>query len=64
MLPAVLAAIIAPTGLYVYLHFQKRAEGIVLAKQKRYQEALLAASRGMTLIKDLDKLNDLLNSSR
>ena len=54
------AVVLATLGPVIYTRLRKRAEDILLAKQKRYQEALLAASRGMTLIKDLDKLVTLI----
>ncbi|MBI2167369.1 MAG: GAF domain-containing protein [Candidatus Omnitrophica bacterium] len=43
-------------GPFLYLVLQRKAEDQLLKDQHRYQQTLLQASRGMTLIKDLNHL--------
>ena len=54
--PFVLLAVLGSAGPFIYMYLQKKAEDLLLKEQKRYQQALLSLARGMTLIKDLDKL--------
>ena len=48
------------TAHYTNLYFQKKAEERLLGEQRRYQAILRRASQGMTLIKELDRLMDLI----
>jgi len=52
--------ILATTGPFIYNYLRQRAENILLKEQRRYQQTLLRASEGMTLIKELDKLLKLM----
>ena len=56
LLPGGLFAALSFSGPFIYLLLQRKAEAVLLKEQKRYQQTLLQASRGMTLIKDLDHL--------
>jgi signal transduction histidine kinase len=60
LLPAGLFSLLSFIGPFVYLILQRRAEAVLLKEQKSYQQTLLQASRGMTLIKDLDQLLKLI----
>ena len=60
MLPAIGSSILAPLGLYVYFNIKNKAEALLLKEQRRYQQALIQISETMTLIKELDKLLDLI----
>lgn len=51
---------LATSGPFIYLYLQRRAEDALLRDQRRYQETLRKASKGMTLIKDLNKLLKLI----
>ena len=44
---------------YTNLFFQRRAEERLLAAQRRYQETLRQAAKGMTLVKDMRRLLNL-----
>ncbi len=55
-LPAGLFAILSFSGPFFYLILQRKAEAVLLREQRAYQQTLLQASRGMTLVKDLNKL--------
>lgn len=54
--PIALYAVLSTAGPFLYLTLQRKAEEKLMAEQRRYQQTLLQASRGMTLIKDLDHL--------
>ena len=45
-----LFAALSFSGPFIYLLLQRKAEAVLLKEQKRYQQTLLQASRGMTLI--------------
>ena len=57
--PLALMAALATAGPFLYIFLQKRAEAILLREQRRYQEILKQASIGMTRIRELDKLLNL-----
>lgn len=59
-LPLGIYTVLATMGPFIFTFFQKRVEQTLLADQQAYQQTLLQASRGMTLIKDLDKLLKLI----
>jgi signal transduction histidine kinase len=52
--------ILATAGPLIYRFFQKKAENLLLAQQKRYQKVLLQAAGGMTREHRLDKLLKLM----
>ncbi|MBI2167376.1 MAG: GAF domain-containing protein [Candidatus Omnitrophica bacterium] len=54
--PQVVCAVTAGIGPFLYIGLQQKAEEALLKHQRRYQHTLLQASRGMTLVKDLDHL--------
>ena len=58
--PLVLMAALATVGPFLYIFLQSRAEAILLREQRRYQETLKQAAIGMTRIRDLDKLLNLI----
>jgi signal transduction histidine kinase len=58
--PLVLMAALATAGPFVYIFLQKRAEAILLREQRRYQETLKQSASGMTRIRNLQKLLDLI----
>ncbi|MBU1871472.1 MAG: GAF domain-containing protein, partial [Candidatus Omnitrophica bacterium] len=58
--PLALMAALATVGPFVYIYLEKRAEAILLREQRRYQETLRQAAIGMTRIRDLDKLLNLI----
>jgi len=60
LLPAGLFSLLSFSGPFIYLTIQRRAEAVLLREQKAYQQTLLQASRGMTLIKDLNHLLGLI----
>ncbi len=53
-------AVLSAIGPFIYLILQRKAEAVLLKEQKAYQQTLLQASRGMTLIKDLNRLLKLI----
>ena len=53
-------AALATAAHYANLYFQNRAENRLLAEQRRYQSVLRQAAQGMTMIKDLGKLLNLI----
>ncbi len=57
--PLILMAALATIGPYVYIYLQKKAEGAILKEQRRYQGTLKQAAVGMTRIRDLNKLLNL-----
>lgn len=60
LLPGGLFAVLCFSGPFIYLILQRKAEAVLLKEQKAYQQTLLQASRGMTLIKDLNHLLKLI----
>ncbi|MDP8264698.1 MAG: ATP-binding protein [Candidatus Aceula lacicola] len=58
--PLVSSTLLATGGPFIYLFIQKKAEGRLLRDQKRYQATLKQASSGMTRIKDLKRLLNLI----
>jgi len=60
LLPAGLFSLLSFLGPFIYMTVQRRAEAVLSREQKAYQQTLLQASRGMTLIKDLDHLLTLM----
>lgn len=59
-LPLGLMAALATFGPFIYIFFQRKAEGRLLVEQKRYQNTLKHASMGMTRIRNLRRLLDLI----
>ena len=60
MLPAGAFSLLSFIGPFIYMTVQRRAEAVLSREQKAYQQTLLQASRGMTLIKDLTRLLTLI----
>ncbi len=58
--PLISSTILATAGPFIYLFIQNKAENRLLKDQKRYQATLKQASSGMTRIKDLKKLLNLI----
>ncbi|MBM3251973.1 MAG: GAF domain-containing protein [Candidatus Omnitrophica bacterium] len=60
MMPLGLMGLLATLGPFIYIYIEQRAEDTLLKEQKRYQETLKQASVGMTRIRNLKKLLDLI----
>ena len=60
IVPLVLMAVLATVGPFLYIFLQSRAEAILLREQRRYQETLKQAAIGMTRIRNLDRLLNLI----
>ncbi len=60
MVPLVLMAVLATAGPFVYIYLERKAEERLLREQKRYQSILKQASLGMTRIRNLQKLLNLI----
>jgi len=58
--PLVLMAALATVGPFIYIYLQHRAEDTLLKEQRRYQQTLKQASMGMTRIRNLRRLLDLI----
>lgn len=59
-MPLTLMAVLATVGPFIYIYLEKRAEEALLKEQRRYQSTLKQASLGMTRIRDLRRLLDLI----
>ncbi|OGX39928.1 MAG: hypothetical protein A3C53_08465 [Omnitrophica WOR_2 bacterium RIFCSPHIGHO2_02_FULL_68_15] len=57
---AVVYALFASCCPFVYIALQRRVADRLLAEQRRYQTVLRQAAQGMTLIKEMDKLLNLI----
>ena len=60
LLTAASMFLFASVGPLVFTRLRTSAESIILSKQREYQSALLHASQGMTLVKELNKLLELI----
>ncbi|MFH0826528.1 MAG: ATP-binding protein, partial [Candidatus Omnitrophota bacterium] len=60
MMPLILMAVLATVGPFIYIYLQKRAEAQLFKEQRRYQQILKQASLGMTRIRNLKRLLDLI----
>jgi signal transduction histidine kinase len=60
MLPLGLMAVLATVGPFIYIYLSRRAEDKLLKEQRRYQNTLKQASLGMTRIRNLRRLLDLI----
>jgi signal transduction histidine kinase len=58
--PLGLMAGLATVGPFIYIYLERKAEARLLREQKRYQDVLKQASVGMTRIRNLRKLLDLI----
>jgi signal transduction histidine kinase len=58
--PLILMALLATVGPFIYIYIQRKAEDRLLRDQRRYQNTLKQASMGMTRIRNLRKLLDLI----
>ncbi|MGD0335832.1 MAG: ATP-binding protein [Candidatus Omnitrophota bacterium] len=59
MSPLLLMAALATVGPFIYIYIDKRAEEKLLSEQRKYQKTLKEASVGMTRIRDLRRLLDM-----
>jgi len=59
-IPLAIMAVLATVGPFIYIYFERKAEDRLLKEQKRYQNTLRQASIGMTRIRSLRKLLDLI----
>lgn len=60
ILPQGLTALLATAGPFLYIYLDRQAENRLLKEQKRYQATLKQASVGMTRIRNLKRLLDLI----
>jgi len=60
MSPLGLMAVLATSGPFIYIYLERKAEDRLLKEQRRYQDTLKQASIGMTRIRSLRKLLDLI----
>lgn len=60
IIPLIASTLLGTAGPYLYFFIQRKTEEKLLADQKRYQSTLKQASAGMTRIKDLKKLLNLI----
>lgn len=60
VVPVSIMGVLATAGPFIYNYIRHRAENAILKEQRRYQQSLLETSKGMTLIKELDKLLSLI----
>lgn len=60
MFPLGLMAALATVGPFIYIYLDRKAEEKLLGEQRRYQQILKQASVGMTRIRNLRKLLDLI----
>jgi len=58
--PLGLMAVLATLGPFIYIYVNRKAEERLLREQKRYQDVLKQASLGMTRIRNLKKLLNLI----
>ncbi|MCM8800967.1 MAG: GAF domain-containing protein, partial [Candidatus Omnitrophica bacterium] len=58
--PVGLMAVLATVGPFLYIYIEHKAEDKLLMEQRRYQETLKQASVGMTRIRNLRRLLDLI----
>ncbi len=59
MSPLILMAVLATVGPFIYIYISRRAEEKLLREQRRYQNTLKQASLGMTRIRNLSRLLNL-----
>ncbi|MFA5118147.1 MAG: ATP-binding protein [Candidatus Omnitrophota bacterium] len=59
-IPLSIMAVLATVGPFIYIYFERKAEDRLLKEQKRYQNTLRQASIGMTRIRSLRKLLELI----
>lgn len=60
MVPLILMACLSTIGPFIYIYLERSAEERLLKEQRRYQRTLKQASIGMTRIRDLHKLLELI----
>jgi len=60
MVPLITSTILATAGPFLYLFIQRKTEARLLRDQRRYQSTLRQASAGMSRIKDLKRLLNLI----
>lgn len=60
MAPLILMAVLATAGPFIYIYLERKAEARLLKEQRRYQSILKQASLGMTRIRNLQKLLNLI----
>lgn len=58
--PLILMALLATAGPFIYIYIDRKAEAKLLKEQKRYQDTLKQASVGMTRVRNLRRLLDLI----
>jgi len=57
--PLGLCTVLATVGPFAYAYLRRQAEARLLREQRRYQRTLQAAAKGMTRVRDVNKLANL-----
>ncbi|MCX5697474.1 MAG: ATP-binding protein [Candidatus Omnitrophica bacterium] len=60
IIPVSVTALLATLGPFIYLFIDRKAEENLLKEQRRYQDTLKQASAGMTRVRNLKKLLELI----
>ena len=60
LVPLILCTILATIGPFAYAYLRRQAEARLLKEQRRYQRTLQLASRGMTQVRNVDRLSNLI----
>ena len=60
LVPLGLCTALATIGPFAYVYLRRQAEARLLKEQRRYQRTLQRAARGMTQVRDLGKLSNLI----
>ncbi len=58
--PLILMAVLATVGPFIFIYLKNKADARLLKEQRKYQETLKQAAIGMTRIRDLNKLLNLI----
>ena len=60
LVPLGLCTVLATVGPFAYAYLRRQAEARLLREQRRYQRTLQLAARGMTRVRDVNKLANLI----
>jgi signal transduction histidine kinase len=60
LVPLSLCTALATAGPFAYAYLRRQAEGKLLSEQRRYQRTLQLAARGMTQVRNVTKLSNLI----
>ena len=60
LVPVGLCTALATAGPFAYAYLRRQAESRLLSEQRRYQRTLQHAARGMTQVRDINRLSNLI----